>query len=92
MNESDLQRVYNYPIYPRGSKVYSEKGSINMDNRSLGGTHLSCFCIKDNISLYFDSFGFHPDKFLLNQLPKSITYHNYKIQDKNSILCGSHCL
>ena len=22
LNESQLQRVYNYPIYPRGSKIY----------------------------------------------------------------------
>ena len=26
MNESQLQRVYKYPIYPRGSKIYSDKG------------------------------------------------------------------
>ena len=25
MNESQLQRVYNYPIYPRDSKIYSDK-------------------------------------------------------------------
>ena len=26
MNESRLQRVYNSPIYPRDSKIYSDKG------------------------------------------------------------------
>ena len=25
MNESELQRVYKYPIYPRDSKIYSDK-------------------------------------------------------------------
>ena len=25
MNESDLQRVYKYPVYPRDSKLYSDK-------------------------------------------------------------------
>ena len=25
MNELELQRVYNYPIYPRDSKIYSDK-------------------------------------------------------------------
>ena len=29
MNESQLQRVYNYPIYPRDSKLYSDKGFNN---------------------------------------------------------------
>jgi len=92
MNESQLQRVYNYPIYPRDSKIYSNKGFINIDNGSQGGTHWTAFIVKDNKSYYFDSFGGSPDKFLLHGLPKPITYHNYKIQDINSKLCGSYCL
>ena len=51
-----------------------------------------CFIVKDEKSYYFDSYGGTPDKFLLNQLPKPIIYHNYKIQDINSKLCGSYCL
>ena len=82
MNESQLQKVYNYPIYPRDSKIYSDKGFVNIDNGSQGGTHFTCFIVKDNKSYYFDSFGGAPDKFLLNHLPKPIIYHNYKIQDK----------
>ena len=51
------------------------------------------FIVKDNKSYYFDSFGANPDIFSLNQLPKPIIYHNYKIQDINSKLCGSYyCL
>ena len=92
MNESQLQRVYNYPIYPRDSKIYSDKGFINIDNGSQGGSHWTAFYIKNNKSYYFDSFGGAPDKFLLNQLPKPIIYHNYKIQDIDSQLCGSYCL
>ena len=41
--------------------------------------HWTCFFIKDKKSYYFDSFGGSPDKFLLNQLPKPIIYHNFKI-------------
>ena len=92
MNESQLQRVYNYPIYPRDSKIYSNKGFINIDNWSQGGTHWTAFIVKDNKSYYFDSFGGQPDKFILNQLPKPIIYHNYKIQHINSKLCGCYCL
>ena len=57
----------------------------------MRGTHLVCFTVKDDKSYYFDFFGGSPDKFLLNQLPKRIIYHNYKIGD-NSRLCGSYCL
>ena len=92
MNEFELQKVYNYPIYPRDSKIYSDRGFVNIDNGAQGGTHWTCFIVKDNKSFYFDSFGGHPDKFLLKQLPKPIIYHNYKIQDINSKLCGSYCL
>ena len=92
MNESDLQKIYNHPIYPRDSKIYSDKGFINVDNGAMRGTHWCAFYIKGKKSFYFDSFGGAPDKFLLNQLPKPIIYHNYKIQDINSFLCGSYCL
>ena len=92
MNESQLQKVYNYFIYPRDSKIYSDKGFVNIDNGSMGGTHWVCFLVKNIESHDFDSFGGHPDKLLLNHLPKPTIYHNYKIQDINSNLCGSYCL
>ena len=91
MKESQLQKIYNYPIYPRDSKIYSDKGFVNIDDGSQGGSHWTCFIIKDK-SYCFDSFGGQPDKFLLNQLTKPIIYHNYKIQHINSQLCGSYCL
>ena len=30
--ESELQRNYNYLIYPRDSKKYSDRGFVNIDN------------------------------------------------------------
>ena len=92
MNESQLRKNYNYPIYLRDSKIYSDKGFVNIDNGSRSGTHWTCFIVKDKKSYYFDSFGGHPVKLLLKQLPKPIIYHNCKIQDINSRFCGSYCL
>ena len=57
MKESELQRVYKFPIHPRDSKTNSDKGFVNIDNGSMGGTHWVCFIVKDNKSFYFDSFG-----------------------------------
>ena len=91
-NESQLQRVYNHPIYPRDSKIYSDKRFVNTDDGSQGGSHWTCFYIKDKKSFYFDSFRGQPDKFLLKQLPKPMIYHNYKTHDISSQLCGSYCL
>ena len=43
MNESELQNVYYYKKYPRGSKTHSDKGFVNVDVGSQGGTHWNCF-------------------------------------------------
>ena len=69
MKESDLQRVYIYPIYPRDSKIHSNKGFVNIDEGSIMGTDLNCFIIKDNKPYYYDGFGGAPDNFFT----KSIT-------------------
>ena len=91
MNESQLQRVYNYLINPRDSKIFSDRGFVNIGSYYNGGSHWCAYYVKDNKSFCFDSFGVQPDRFLLNQLPKPITYHNYKIQDINYRLCGCYC-
>ena len=52
MNESDLQRVHNYHIHPKDSKIYSDKGFVNIDNGFQGGTHWTCFTVKDNKSFF----------------------------------------
>ena len=65
---------------------------MKIDNGSQRGTPWCAFHVKDNESKYFDSFGSQPDVFLLKRLPKLILFHNCKIQDKNSKLCGSYCL
>ena len=55
----------------------------------MGGSHWVCFILKDK---KFDTFGGNPDKLLLNQLPKPILYHKYKIQAVHSKICGPYCL
>ena len=92
MNESELQRVYNYSIKHRVSKVYSMKAFVSIDNGLRCETHWNCFIKKDHKSYYFDSFGGQPHEFLLNQLPRPLTYHNYGTQDINSKLCSGYCL
>ena len=89
-NDPDLQGVYNYEKYPRGSKINSDKSFVLLDIGSQGGTHWICFIVKDNKSYYFGNFGGKLDKFSLNQLPKPILYRNYETQGINSKLCGSY--
>ena len=37
LNESQIQKTFNYPLYPRDSTIYSDKGFVNIDNGSMGG-------------------------------------------------------
>ena len=46
MNESQSQKINTYSIYPRDSKIYSDKGLVNIDNGSRGGTHFYMFYSK----------------------------------------------
>ena len=43
MIESQLQKIYNHPIYPRDSIIFSDRVFININNGSQGGTHWTAF-------------------------------------------------
>ena len=63
MNDFELQRIYNYPIKPRESKILSHRGFVNIDTGSQDGTHWTSFIVTNDKSFYFDSFGVQSDKF-----------------------------
>ena len=81
MNESDLQRLYNFSIHPRNSKVYSDKRFVIIDNGSQGGTHWTCFSIKViNHSILIHSVVSQIKFYSINyQNQKQITIIDYKI-------------
>ena len=66
MDESQRQKIYNHPIYPRDSEKYSDKGFAIIDNRSMGGSHWTCFIVEDKKSYYFDSYCGQSDELYLN--------------------------
>ena len=47
MNESDLLRVYNYLIYLRDSKIYSDRGFVIIDNGEQHGNQWICLIVKE---------------------------------------------
>ena len=57
MNQNYKEFIIILQTNPKNSNIHSDKGFLNIDNGSQGGTHWCCFCIKDNKSQYFDSFG-----------------------------------
>ena len=46
MNESQLQRICIYPIYPKDSKINSDKGFVDINNGSQGSSHWIVFISK----------------------------------------------
>ena len=46
MDESDLQRVFDYPIHPSDSGLDSDRGFVNKDDGSQGRSHWTCYIIK----------------------------------------------
>ena len=52
MNESVLQRTNNYIMYPRDLKINSDKGFVNLDDGSQGGSHWTCFIKRQQIILF----------------------------------------
>ena len=96
-NENHLQvrvqnAAFNLQIYNKAQMI--DTTTINYPN--TGGYLLQKWKIECNNKngdgkIFFDSFGGNPDKLLLHQLPKPIISHNYKIQNIDSMLCGSYC-
>ena len=72
--------------------LYSLEILKYIEDGRMGGSHWTCFIVKDIKLFYFDSFGETPDNFLLNRLTKPIIYHIYKKQDKSCHVCESYCL
>ena len=48
MNESELEKIYNYPIYPRDSKIHLDKGFVIIDDCRMGGTDWTFYVKKIN--------------------------------------------
>lgn len=67
---------------------------INLQNLNDGnGTHWTCFILKKNICIYYDSFGLLPPIPVINFANKfnrkmELIYSVDMIQNINSVLCG----
>lgn len=75
----------------------NECGIINLDNFSGSGTHWICYYKKDNIKLYFDSYGSiidRPFKELIEYLgSENIYFNDSQIQNYDDPpICGYLCV
>ena len=88
---SDLKEGYNFRFHPRDSKITTDKKFVKLENCNMGSIHWTCFNMKDNISSYIDSPGSFLDEFLLQQLPKPITFQSWRVRGRKRDLCVVYC-
>ena len=50
LNERQFQRLCIHHIYPRVSRILSERGFVKLDVGRMGGSHWYFFYVKDNKS------------------------------------------
>jgi hypothetical protein len=66
---------------------------INMADNNLPGTHWVSLHIKNNIAIYFDSYGLAPPNDIKQfTKKKTLIYSSDMIQSMNSTACGFYCL
>lgn len=92
----NFRGVYMRDAMPKKIKIY-EKGIINLDNSTGGGSHWTAYKKFKNIITYFDSFGnLQPPlevmQYFKSSGPVKILYNYNRFQNFNTIYCGHLCL
>lgn len=80
---------------PRTPPDVNESAIINLDSSSNCGSHWTAFVKKNNIVLYFDSYGNLPPPFeLVKYFGRGIQirYNHNSFQSYDSYTCGHWCL
>ena len=91
VKENEIKKLTTFLFILEVLKIATNEETLKIDNRSMCGTHYSCFYLKNFESFYLGSFDGRFDEVLLKQIPKRITFHIFEWQDINGILCGAHC-
>ena len=86
MIENEMKRVHNNSIYPTDFEIKANKRFVKIDNGRMGGTHWTCFYIKDNKPFFTNSFGGAIDKFYLTNYQNQYFIINKKFKVKLSIM------
>ena len=69
-----------------------ELGIINLDESEGKGTHWCLWYTTRNKSYYFDSFGHHPPKELIQYLRNDVWYSTFQMQEIGTNYCGHLCV
>jgi len=65
---------------------------INIDHSKNEGTHWTSLFIKNDISYYFDSYGFPPTVEVEKYCTGPRFYNSFQIQKNNEVICEHYCI
>lgn len=88
INNITIKSKDNFTIYPKNGNYI-----INLADSDNPGTHWTSLYIKDNIAIYFDSYGLAPPKDIQKFVKgKKLLYNTDHIQSDTSTACGYYCV
>jgi hypothetical protein len=73
-------------------KTSDECMVINTDHSSNEGTHWVCLFRKNEVSFYFDPYGFPPPLEVSNYCADPRYFSTFPIQQMNEVICGHYCI
>jgi hypothetical protein len=99
LNNNQINNILkNYNLFDttimsdEGNKLKNNKYYvINLNSSKQKGSHWCALYYNNNKSIYFDSYGFYPDKEIEKYL-NSYDYNDKQIQDLYSSSCGYYCI
>jgi hypothetical protein len=88
INNVTIRSKDNFTIYPKNGNYI-----INLADSDKTGTHWTSIYIKNNIAIYFDSYGLAPPKNIQKFVKgKKLLYNTDHIQSFKSTACGYYCV
>jgi hypothetical protein len=88
INNVTIKSKDNFIEYPKNGSYI-----VNLADSDDPGTHWTAFYIKDNIAVYFDSYGLAPPKDIQRFVKgKKLLYNTDHIQSNDSTACGYYCV
>jgi hypothetical protein len=92
MKINNFKGVFMRNELNRRKKTDKECLILNIDHSKNPGTHWVALFIKNDVSYYFDSYGFDPPEEVKDYCKKELYSNTFKIQLPDEVICGHYCI
>jgi hypothetical protein len=92
MQIKNFKGVFSRDKLNENKKTNNECLVLNIDDDKNPGTHWVALFIKNDVSMYFDSFGFDPPEEIKEYCKEKLYSNTFKIQLPDEEICGHYCI